>query len=171
VAGGLAAGGSIGLVPASLAKAASLRQRPAWENDTMAWAALTGPIPGWLSSPGTRSGTMAASSVRLVASARPASRSARPGGGSRRGARPAGGLRGQAGGGEPSWPRRCRSTAPGPAAHEGLDHSTSPLQHLRPDPDGQRVAIFYTKVHNRLLRPLTAANDHPPRHPSGKHSE
>src|SRR5436305_14629871 len=61
---------SIGLVPAGLAKAASLRQRPAWENDTMAWAALTGPIPGWLSSPGTRSQTMAASSVRLVASAR-----------------------------------------------------------------------------------------------------
>jgi hypothetical protein len=31
-----------------LANAASLRQRPAWENDTMAWAALTGPIPaGW----------------------------------------------------------------------------------------------------------------------------
>jgi predicted MarR family transcription regulator len=25
-------------------------------------------------------------------------------------------------------------------------------------PDGQRVAIFYTKLHNRLLRPLTAAN-------------
>lgn len=28
-------------------------------------------------------------------------------------------------------------------------------------PDGQRVAIFYTKVHNRLLRPLLAA-DQPP---------
>ena len=28
-------------------------------------------------------------------------------------------------------------------------------------PDGQRVAIFYTKVHNRLLRPLIAA-DSPP---------
>jgi hypothetical protein len=28
-------------------------------------------------------------------------------------------------------------------------------------PDGQRVAVFYTKVHNRLLRPLLAA-DHPP---------
>lgn len=28
-------------------------------------------------------------------------------------------------------------------------------------PDGQRVAIFYTKVHNRLLRPLTAAHDPP----------
>jgi hypothetical protein len=28
-------------------------------------------------------------------------------------------------------------------------------------PDGQRVAIFYTKLHNRLLRPLTAAHDPP----------
>jgi predicted MarR family transcription regulator len=31
--------------------------------------------------------------------------------------------------------------------------------------DGQRVAIFYTKVHNRLLRPLLAAHDSPPRYP------
>ena len=31
-------------------------------------------------------------------------------------------------------------------------------------PDGQRVAIFYTKVHDRLLRPLLAA-DHPPAPP------
>ncbi len=31
-------------------------------------------------------------------------------------------------------------------------------------PDGQRVAIFYTKVHNRVLRPLlaTAAPQAPP---------
>jgi hypothetical protein len=28
-------------------------------------------------------------------------------------------------------------------------------------PDGQRVMIFYTKLHNRLLQPLTAANDPP----------
>jgi len=28
-------------------------------------------------------------------------------------------------------------------------------------PDGQRVTIFYTKLHNRLLRPLAAANDPP----------
>ena len=28
-------------------------------------------------------------------------------------------------------------------------------------PDGQRVAIFYTKLHNRLLRPLLAANTPP----------
>ena len=27
--------------------------------------------------------------------------------------------------------------------------------------DGLAFAIFYTKVHNRLLRPLTAANDPP----------
>jgi hypothetical protein len=31
-------------------------------------------------------------------------------------------------------------------------------------PDGQRVALFYTKVHDRLLRPLLAA-DHPPAPP------
>lgn len=29
-------------------------------------------------------------------------------------------------------------------------------------PEGTRVAIFYTKVHNRLLRPLVAAGDQPP---------
>lgn len=34
----------------------------------------------------------------------------------------------------------------------------------RPTPNGQRVAIFYTKVHNRLLRPLLAA-DGPPAPP------
>jgi Mn-dependent DtxR family transcriptional regulator len=28
-------------------------------------------------------------------------------------------------------------------------------------PEGQRVAIFYTKVHDRLLRPLLAANSPP----------
>ena len=28
-------------------------------------------------------------------------------------------------------------------------------------PDGQRVAIFYTKVHDRLLRPLIAADQSP----------
>jgi hypothetical protein len=29
-------------------------------------------------------------------------------------------------------------------------------------PDGVRVAVFYTKIHNRLLRPLIAAGDQPP---------
>jgi hypothetical protein len=52
VAGGLAAGGFQGLVPARRAKAASWRQRPGLENDTMAWAAVTGPMPGGLVSPG-----------------------------------------------------------------------------------------------------------------------
>lgn len=33
-----------------------------------------------------------------------------------------------------------------------------------PHPQGQRVAIFYTKVHDRLLRPLIAA-DKPPAPP------
>jgi len=28
-------------------------------------------------------------------------------------------------------------------------------------PDGQRVAIFYTKIHDRLLRPLIAADETP----------
>jgi len=28
-------------------------------------------------------------------------------------------------------------------------------------PEGQRLTIFYTKLQNRLLRPLTAANDPP----------
>ena len=27
--------------------------------------------------------------------------------------------------------------------------------------DGMRIAVFYTKVHDRLLRPLTAANNPP----------
>ena len=30
-----------------------------------------------------------------------------------------------------------------------------------PTPEGQRVAVFYTKVHDRLLRPLLAANTPP----------
>ena len=30
-----------------------------------------------------------------------------------------------------------------------------------PTADGQRVAVFYTKIHNRLLRPLLAANAPP----------
>ena len=29
-------------------------------------------------------------------------------------------------------------------------------------PEGVRVAAFYTKVHNRVLRPLVAAGDQPP---------
>ena len=29
-------------------------------------------------------------------------------------------------------------------------------------PDGVRVAVFYTKIHDRVLRPLVAAGDQPP---------
>lgn len=36
-------------------------------------------------------------------------------------------------------------------------------------PDGQRVAIFYTKLHHRLLRPLLAANA-PPAPPDLRHA-
>ena len=36
-------------------------------------------------------------------------------------------------------------------------------------PDGQRVAVFYTKVHDRLLRPLLAA-DAPPAPPELRHA-
>ena len=36
-------------------------------------------------------------------------------------------------------------------------------------PDGQRIAIFYTKIHDRLLRPLIAANK-PPAPPELRHA-
>jgi len=36
-------------------------------------------------------------------------------------------------------------------------------------PDGQRFAVFYTKLHNRLLRPLIAA-DQPPAPPDIRHA-
>ena len=35
--------------------------------------------------------------------------------------------------------------------------------------DGQRVAVFYTKVHDRILRPLIAA-DNPPGPPELRHA-
>jgi predicted MarR family transcription regulator len=38
-----------------------------------------------------------------------------------------------------------------------------------PTPDGIRVALFYTKVHDRLLVPLLAA-DHPPAPPALRHA-
>src|SRR5215218_7665397 len=41
-----------GLAPPRAANAASLRQRPGWENDTMAWAALTGADAATLDQPG-----------------------------------------------------------------------------------------------------------------------
>ena len=35
-----------------------------------------------------------------------------------------------------------------------------PHQPLNPDRDGIRIAVFYTKIYNRFLIPLTAANQH-----------
>jgi hypothetical protein len=52
---------SSGLVPPRAANAASLRHRPGCENDTMAWAALTGPMPRRSINPGTMSLTMVCS--------------------------------------------------------------------------------------------------------------
>ena len=40
---------------------------------------------------------------------------------------------------------------------ERLEHTNTYL----PTPEGQRVAVFYTKLHDRLLRPLLAANAPP----------
>jgi hypothetical protein len=50
-----------GLVPDSAAKAASLRHRPGWEKDTMAWAAVTTPMPRRSVNPGAISSTMVSS--------------------------------------------------------------------------------------------------------------
>jgi hypothetical protein len=45
--------------------------------------------------------------------------------------------------------------------HKGLIERLPHTNTYRLTPDGQRVAIFYTKVHDRLLRPLLAANAPP----------
>ena len=45
--------------------------------------------------------------------------------------------------------------------HKGLITPTRGTNTYQLTPDGQRVAVFYTKVHDRLLRPLIAA-DTPP---------
>jgi predicted MarR family transcription regulator len=46
---------------------------------------------------------------------------------------------------------------------KGLIERVEGTNSYRITPDGIRFAMFYTKVHNRLLRPLMAA-DQPPRH-------
>ena len=46
-------------------------------------------------------------------------------------------------------------------ARNGLIERTPHTNTYTLSPDGQRVAIFYTKVHDRLLRPLLAANAPP----------
>src|SRR5215203_5785526 len=60
----------IGLAPASAAYAASLRQRPGWDQDTIACAALTGPTPRLASSCGARWVTRSARWHLLSASSR-----------------------------------------------------------------------------------------------------
>jgi predicted MarR family transcription regulator len=48
---------------------------------------------------------------------------------------------------------------------ERLEHTNTYV----PTAEGQRVAVFYTKLHNRLLRPLLAANA-PPAPPELRHA-
>ncbi|MDQ7904374.1 hypothetical protein RB614_07540 [Phytohabitans sp. ZYX-F-186] len=51
----------------------------------------------------------------------------------------------------------------------GLIHRIEHTHTYTLTPDGQRLAIFYTKLHNRLLRPLTAA-DQPQAPPTLRHA-
>jgi hypothetical protein len=44
---------------------------------------------------------------------------------------------------------------------KGLIHRIPHTNTYPLTPDGQRIAIFYTKLYHRLLRPLTAANAPP----------
>ena len=46
---------------------------------------------------------------------------------------------------------------------DGLIRRTEHTHNYVLTPDGQRLAIFYTKVYNRLLRPLGAADQCKPR--------
>ena len=50
---------------------------------------------------------------------------------------------------------------PAPAATQRPDPRLPHSNTYILTPDGQRFAIFYTKIHNRVLVPLTAANDPP----------
>jgi hypothetical protein len=49
--------------PASMAKAASERNRPRWDQLISSWAALTGPMPGWVSNAGATAMTSSRSSA------------------------------------------------------------------------------------------------------------
>jgi hypothetical protein len=53
---------------------------------------------------------------------------------------------------------------PGPAARQRPHHRIPGKNRYRLTGDGLRFAIFYTKLHDRLLRPLLAA-DQPPAPP------
>ena len=60
-----------GAAPASMAKAASERNRPGWDQLISTWAALMGPIPGWVSRAGATTVTSWRSSTsNCLASAR-----------------------------------------------------------------------------------------------------
>ncbi len=47
---------------------------------------------------------------------------------------------------------------PAPARLTGLIRRIEHTNHYVLTPDGIKVAVFYTKLHNRLLRPLLAAD-------------
>ncbi len=57
----------MGATPARAAKAASLRSRPAWDQDTRNWAAVMAPTPGSSSRPGQAAVTSSSSSVSCSA--------------------------------------------------------------------------------------------------------
>jgi hypothetical protein len=61
---------------------------------------------------------------------------------------------------EPDQLRPC------PAAPQRPDHQDPRPQPGHPDPDGIGFAVFSTKVHDRVLRPLLATRSQPTRHPN-----
>ena len=75
--------------------------------------------------------------------------------------------------GEPPARRRLHGQPdelrPRPAPPNGLIERRPGTKTYDLTPDGQRVAVFYTKVHDRLLRPLLAA-DAPPAPPELRHA-
>jgi hypothetical protein len=50
-----------------------------------------------------------------------------------------------------------------PATPQGLVARVPSTNAYTLTPDGLRMAVFYTKIHDRLLRPLLAADQPPPR--------
>ena len=52
---------------------------------------------------------------------------------------------------------------PGPARMQGPDRAPAGTNTYDLTPEGQRVAIFYTKVHDRLLGPSSPPTHHQPR--------
>src|SRR5512135_660258 len=60
----------------------------------------------------------------------------------------------------PTPPTRWATTSPGSASTGSSSVCPAATTYLLTE-DGQRVAMFYSKVHDRLLRPLIAANRPP----------